>query len=93
MGYAGKVEDQIEAYDHAIHVVTTQPIPEAELRPSREEEARIEAFLVRFRREELVPMTEAPFAEHVDAARANLAEFRRWRDSGWAGTFDGTLVY
>ena len=31
--------------------------------------------------------------EHVDAARANLAEFRRWRDSGWAGTFDGTLVY
>ena len=28
------IEDQIEAYDHAIHVVTTQPIPEAEVRPA-----------------------------------------------------------
>ena len=33
VGYAGKVEDQIEAYDYAIEEVKSRPIPPAELPP------------------------------------------------------------
>ena len=33
MGYAGKVEDQIEAYDYAIEEVKSRPIPPAEVPP------------------------------------------------------------
>ena len=32
-------------------------------------------------------------AEHRDAARANLDAYHRWRAAGYAGRFDGTLVY
>jgi len=33
VGYAGKVEDQIEAYDYAIEEVKSRPIPPAEVPP------------------------------------------------------------
>jgi len=60
------IEDQIEAYDHAIHVVTTQPIPEAEVRPAPP------VGVVGEPQAEVQP-AEVPVGDHgIDVAIANV---------------------